>query len=42
VIPWGVEATVFPPCGFDLYDEHTVVVGAELRRIAAQYRALDD
>jgi hypothetical protein len=27
VIPWGVEATVFPPCGFDLYDEHTVVVG---------------
>lgn len=27
VIPWGVEANVFPPCGFDLYDEHTVVVG---------------
>jgi hypothetical protein len=27
VIPWGVEARVFPPCGFDLYDEHTVVVG---------------
>jgi hypothetical protein len=27
VIPWGVEAKVFPPCGFDLYDEHTVVVG---------------
>lgn len=27
VIPWGVEATVFPPCGFDLYDEHTAVVG---------------
>lgn len=27
VIPWGVAATVFPPCGFDLYDEHTVVVG---------------
>ena len=27
VIPWGVETTVFPPCGFDLYDEHTVVVG---------------
>lgn len=27
VIPWGVEAEVFPPCGFDLYDEHTVVVG---------------
>jgi len=25
-IPWGVEAEVFPPCGFDLYDEHTVVV----------------
>ncbi len=27
VIPWGVAATIFPPCGFDLYDEHTVVVG---------------
>ena len=27
VIPWGIEAGVFPPCGFDLYDEHTVVVG---------------
>ncbi len=27
VIPWGVEAQVFPPCGFDLYDQHTVVVG---------------
>ncbi|MGH3865178.1 MAG: helix-turn-helix domain-containing protein [Pseudonocardiaceae bacterium] len=27
VIPWGVQAKVFPPCGFDLYDEHTVVVG---------------
>ncbi|HEU0087989.1 MAG TPA: helix-turn-helix transcriptional regulator [Pseudonocardiaceae bacterium] len=27
VIPWGAKATVFPPCGFDLYDEHTVVVG---------------
>ncbi|MGH3821444.1 MAG: helix-turn-helix domain-containing protein [Pseudonocardiaceae bacterium] len=27
VIPWGVEANVFPPCGFDLYDEHTAVVG---------------
>jgi hypothetical protein len=77
VIPCGVEANVFPPCGFDLYDEHTVVVGvvggsayyndpadiarsvamltalerlavfedearAELRRIANQYRALDE
>jgi hypothetical protein len=27
VIPWGVEVDAFPPCGFDLYDEHTVVVG---------------
>lgn len=27
VIPRGVAANVFPPCGFDLYDEHTVVVG---------------
>lgn len=27
VIPWGVKTDVFPPCGFDLYDEHTVVVG---------------
>ncbi|MDQ2788297.1 MAG: DUF5753 domain-containing protein [Actinomycetota bacterium] len=27
VIPWGAQATVFPPCGFDMYDEHTVVVG---------------
>ncbi|MGH3777470.1 MAG: Scr1 family TA system antitoxin-like transcriptional regulator [Pseudonocardiaceae bacterium] len=27
VIRWGVAAKVFPPCGFDLYDEHTVVVG---------------
>ena len=27
VIPWGVEANVFPPCGFDLYDQHTMVVG---------------
>ncbi|MCA1675587.1 MAG: DUF5753 domain-containing protein, partial [Actinobacteria bacterium] len=23
VIPWGLPAHVFPPCGFDLYDEHT-------------------
>lgn len=29
VIPWGVEAKVFPPCGFDLYDEHAAgCVGA--------------
>jgi hypothetical protein len=27
MIPWGVEVNIFPPCGFDLYDEHTVVVG---------------
>ena len=27
MIPWGVEGHVFPPCGFDLYDEHTAVVG---------------
>jgi hypothetical protein len=22
VIPWGVPAAVFPPCGFDVYDSH--------------------
>jgi hypothetical protein len=27
VIPWGAPATVFPPCGFDLYDGRTAVVG---------------
>lgn len=27
VIPWGTPATVFPPCGFDLYDSKTAVVG---------------
>jgi transcriptional regulator with XRE-family HTH domain len=27
VIPWGVKVDVFPPCGFDLYDERTAVVG---------------
>lgn len=27
VVPWGTEASVFPPCGFDLYDERTAVVG---------------
>lgn len=27
VIPWGAQAAVFPPYGFDLYDEHTVVAG---------------
>jgi transcriptional regulator with XRE-family HTH domain len=27
VIPWGAPATVFPPCGFDVYDARTVVVG---------------
>jgi transcriptional regulator with XRE-family HTH domain len=27
VIPWGTEVKVFPPCGFDIYDDHTVVVG---------------
>ena len=27
VIPWGTPATVFPPCGFDVYDSRTVVVG---------------
>ncbi|MGH3868288.1 MAG: helix-turn-helix domain-containing protein [Pseudonocardiaceae bacterium] len=52
VIPWGAEATVFPPCGFDLYDEHTVVVGvvggaayyndpADVRRYVAMLAALE-
>ena len=27
VIPWGAPAAVFPPCGFDVYDSRTVVVG---------------
>ena len=27
VIPWGAPASVFPPCGFDVYDSRTVVVG---------------
>ena len=27
VIPWGVEATTFPPDGFDLYDQRLVIVG---------------
>jgi transcriptional regulator with XRE-family HTH domain len=27
IIPWGTEATVFPPGGFDLYDERLVIVG---------------
>lgn len=27
VIPWGTEVDVFPPCGFDIYDNTTVVVG---------------
>lgn len=27
IVPWGTEVTVFPPCGFDLYDERTAVVG---------------
>lgn len=27
VVPWGTEVKVFPPCGFDIYDDHTVVVG---------------
>lgn len=27
VIPWGTEVDVFPPCGFDIYDDHTAVVG---------------
>ena len=27
IIAWGAEVSVFPPCGFDLYDERTAVVG---------------
>lgn len=27
IIAWGTEVSVFPPCGFDLYDERTAVVG---------------
>lgn len=27
VIPWGTTAIAFPPCGFDIYDQATVVVG---------------
>jgi len=27
VIPWGTAATVFPPSGFDIYDNRTAVVG---------------
>lgn len=27
VIPWGTEATAFPPSGFDIYDQATAVVG---------------
>lgn len=27
VIHWGTQVTVFPSCGFDLYDDHTAVVG---------------
>jgi hypothetical protein len=52
VIPWGVEADAFPPCGFDLYDEHTVVVGvvggsayyndpADIARYLTMLRALE-
>jgi len=52
VIPWGAEATVLPPCGFDLYDEHTVVVGvvggaayyndpADVRRYVAMLAVLE-
>ena len=28
VIPWGVEATVYPSSGFELYDGRTVAVGS--------------
>ncbi len=52
VIPWGVEADAFPPCGFDLYGEHTVVVGvvggsayyndpADIARYMTMLRALE-
>ncbi len=53
VIPWGAAANVFPPCGFDLYDEHTVVVGviggsayynnpADVTRYVTMLAALED
>lgn len=40
IVPWGTEVTVFPPCGFDLYDERTAVVGVVGG--AAYYSDLDD
>lgn len=27
IVAWGTEVSVFPPCGFGLYDERTAVVG---------------
>lgn len=27
VVAWGTEVSVFPPCGFDVYDGRTAVVG---------------
>ena len=27
LIPWGTKVNVFPPCGFDLDDDHTAVIG---------------
>lgn len=52
VIPWGSTAAAFPPCGFDLYDETTVVVGVfggstyhndptEVPRLVAMLTALE-
>lgn len=52
VIPWGTTAAAFPPCGFDIYDEATVVVGvfggstyhndpADVARLVAMFTALE-
>lgn len=52
VIPWGTPAAAFPPCGFDVYDEATVVVGVfggstyhndptDVARLVAMFTALE-
>lgn len=53
LIPWGTRATAFPPCGFDVYDQNTVVVGvfggstyhndpADVARLVAMFAALEE
>ena len=53
VIPWGVEATVYPSSGFELYDGRTVAVGSptgarflnepgDVGRYVAMLAALED